>query len=599
MIVTDWQARHGLNAADYQHTFDALVSQGYRLVKVSGYAVHDQARYAGIWYRRGGNAWQARHGISEADYQQAVTDLGAQGYRLTHVSVFSLGSRTLFSAVWEQEKGLIWIARHNLTSAEYQRLFDDLSRRGYRLRCVSGYEVGAEARYACIWDLYAGPAWQARHGLDGQTYQHEFDTLVAQGYRLVQVVGYPIQGTPRYAAVWEQSPGHSWQARHGIPGSQYQAEFDSMVRQGFRLADVSGYGIGSSAEYTTIWEDAAADQPEADPVSQLVIPFMQKWAVPGLSLAVARQGALKSSRCFGYANLITREIVTPQHRFRIASVTKPITSTAIFQLIEQGRLNLNDKVFGAGAILGTQFGTLPYGFGIQDITVQHLLTHTAGGWTNDANDPMFQRPDLNQHDLISWTLDNQPLLHSPGTFWLYSNFGYCLLGRVIEAITGMTYAAYVRQQVLGPCGVTAMAIAGNTALDRQPFEAMYVGKDLDAPYELLVSRMDSHGGWIATPDDLLRFLLRVDSFPVPPDLLGAATIIEMVTPTAINPGYAKGWAVNSAGTRWHDGTLVGTQSILVRVANQHEWCAICNTGKPFTGLALELDQLMWKVDAAT
>ncbi len=63
MIVTDWQARDGLSAADYQGEFNQLVARGYRLVKVPGYPVGGQARYAGIWYRRGGNAWQARHGL--------------------------------------------------------------------------------------------------------------------------------------------------------------------------------------------------------------------------------------------------------------------------------------------------------------------------------------------------------------------------------------------------------------------------------------------------------------------------------------------------------------------------------------------------------
>ena len=61
MIVTDWQARHGPSASAYQNHFDQLASQGYRLVKVSGYGENQQPRYAGIWYRGGGNRWQARH----------------------------------------------------------------------------------------------------------------------------------------------------------------------------------------------------------------------------------------------------------------------------------------------------------------------------------------------------------------------------------------------------------------------------------------------------------------------------------------------------------------------------------------------------------
>src|ERR1700758_3196012 len=90
MIVTECQARHGLSAADYQSQFDVLGSQGYRLVKVSGYCENNHARFAGIWYKRGGNRWQARHGISPDAYQQAITDLERQEYSPIHVSVLRL-----------------------------------------------------------------------------------------------------------------------------------------------------------------------------------------------------------------------------------------------------------------------------------------------------------------------------------------------------------------------------------------------------------------------------------------------------------------------------------------------------------------------------
>ena len=190
----------------------------------------------------------------------------------------------------------------------------------------------------------------------------------------------------------------------------------------------------------------------------------------------------------------------------IASVSKPITAIAIFQLIEQDRLRLTDKVFGAGAVLGTSYGTLPYGPHIGSITVRHLLEHTSGGWPNDNNDPMFLQISLNHHDLISWTLDKVPLLFAPGTQYLYSNFGYCLLGRIIEAISGLSYAYYVQQFILAPCGAPGLAIAGNSASDRQSDEAMYVGENLNAPYHLPVRRMDSHGGWIGIAERFASYL---------------------------------------------------------------------------------------------
>jgi CubicO group peptidase (beta-lactamase class C family) len=106
------------------------------------------------------------------------------------------------------------------------------------------------------------------------------------------------------------------------------------------------------------------------------------------SPAASRETAASiARRTFGYANPITREIVTPDTRFRIASVSKPITSRRDLRLIEQGQLALTDRVFGIGARLGTTFGTTPYGMYITSITIQHLLQHTAGGWTNRRHGP--------------------------------------------------------------------------------------------------------------------------------------------------------------------------------------------------------------------
>jgi CubicO group peptidase (beta-lactamase class C family) len=234
------------------------------------------------------------------------------------------------------------------------------------------------------------------------------------------------------------------------------------------------------------------------------------------------------------------------------SPSPPTASTAIHLLFQQDRLAPTDKVFGPGALLGTTYGTQPYSSRLRAITVQHLLEHSAGGWANDANDPMFKQPALSRDALITWTLDNQPLGADPGTQYAYSNFGYCLLGRIIERVTGQSYEDFVRQAVLIPGGANQTVLAGVAATNRADAEAMYLGLNQDAPYELRIDRMDAHGGWIATPTDVLRFLFRVDGLASPPDLLQAAVQTAMTTgsavrpPTPTMPGYARGWAVNLA-----------------------------------------------------
>jgi CubicO group peptidase (beta-lactamase class C family) len=603
MIVTDWQGRHGLDGAAHQTAFDDLVKRGYRLVKITSYDAGDTPRYASIWHRQNGNPWRALHGVSEEKYQEAIDSWGNEGYRPINLSVVRSGGVTRFSAIWEQEAGLPWIARHRLTAVEYQQLFEDLSSQGFRLRCVSPYDNGDGERFACIWDHYAGPRWLARHGLTPQEYQNEFNRQVERGFRLIRSVGYNSGSGPHYATIWEESPGYLWRARHGLPGATYQAEFDAGVRENMFLVDLSGYWNGGSVAFTTIWEQGAWAPERRGPISDLVVPFMQKWAVPGFSFAVARDGLLRAAQSFGYANRITREMITQENRFRLASLSKPITSVAIHLLLEQGRLALTDQVFGPGGLLGTAFGTQPYSARILQITLQHLLEHSAGGWANDAADPMFQQPGLSQTDLISWTLDNAPLTSNPGTAYAYSNFGYCLVGRIIERVSGLSYSDFVRQFVFNPTGAPQFALAAQTASERAYPEAMYFGMFSEAPYELPIDRMDAHGGWTGTPTEVLRFLSGVDTRTPPPDLLQPATIATMTTASTVNPalpgnpGYAFGWAVNDIGTIWHDGTLPGTQAILVQVVDGRQWCAACNAGQPNTGLGGELDTLMWEVQA--
>jgi CubicO group peptidase (beta-lactamase class C family) len=328
-------------------------------------------------------------------------------------------------------------------------------------------------------------------------------------------------------------------------------------------------------------------------IASLANAYLQKYNIAGLSYAVGYAGAVVYQDAFGLAVRETNEAVTPNHLFRIASISKTITSVTIFTLIEQGRIKLTDKVFGPGAITGTDYGQPPYNPGIDQITVDHLLTHTAGGWTNDGKDPMFSNPTMNQAQLITWTLKNRPLDNPPGQHYAYSNFGYCVLGRVIEKITGQGYADYVRANILKNCGVTDMTIAGNTLAQRQPNEVEYYG-DGDNPYGSNVTRMDSHGGWIARPTDIVQFFMHVDGFAKPPNILKPATIQIMTTPTAAYPNDSRGWNVNKINNWWHDGDLVGTMTEAVRTQTGYCWAAFCNSWhRPASDALGDLDKLEW------
>ena len=240
----NWFAVHGLTGAEYQQRFDELLAQGFRPVDVSGYSVDGQDRYAAIFEQREGPAFQARHGLTNAQYQRTFDELVGQGFRLVDVSGYEVGGEDRYAAIFEQSAGPAFIARHGLTNQQYQAAFDEAVGQGFRLRKVSGYGVGGQDFYAAIWEADGGPAFVARHGLSNPDYQAAFDQFVGQGFRLRQVSGYNVGGQDRYAAIWEADGGPAFTARHGLTSEQYQQTFDQLVAQGFRLTNVSGYSVG-------------------------------------------------------------------------------------------------------------------------------------------------------------------------------------------------------------------------------------------------------------------------------------------------------------------------------------------------------------------
>lgn len=344
---------------------------------------------------------------------------------------------------------------------------------------------------------------------------------------------------------------------------------------------------GTSQAYTvTVVTDIAA-------FDDVVKAFMATYAVPAASIAATYGERLVYLKAYGQADEEAGQAATTSSLFRLASVSKPITSIAIMKLVEQGKLALSDMVFGAGALLGTTYGTQPYGPHITEITVDQLLHHTAGGWPADASDPMFTNPTMTADQLISWTLDNRPLATVPGTAYAYSNFGYCVLGRVVEHVTGQTYEQAVKALVIQPLGITDMTIGGNTLADRLPNEVKYYGQGGEDPYAFNLHRMDANGGWIASAGDLATILVHVDGFPSKPDILTAASIATMTAPSAANANYACGWAVNSASNWWHIGSLPGSETEIIRGSNGWNWVMLLNTRSLAASFASDLDSALW------
>jgi len=204
-------------------------------------------------------------------------------------------------------------------------------------------------------------------------------------------------------------------------------------------------------------------------------------------------------------------------------------------------------------------------------------------------------------------MSSQPLDFDPGERYAYSNYGYCLLGRIIEKLSGQTYEEYVREHVLKPVGITRMRIGKTLPEGRAEGEVKYyekdatgpsvfgpdVGKPVPQPYGAWhLEAMDSHGGWIASAVDLVRFASAFDD-PATCKLLKPDSISAMFARPPGKPGlnaegqpagfyYACGWmtTVTDAGghaNRWHTGSLPGTSTICVHRHDGFNWAVLFNT----------------------
>ena len=356
--------------------------------------------------------------------------------------------------------------------------------------------------------------------------------------------------------------------------------------------------LSGSDKYAAIWENFAFSQATLNSIDNQVNSVMSSSGAPAVSLAITQKGRLVFAKAYGRIDVENNVAATTAHRFRLASVSKPITAVAMMKMTELKKadgtplLNLGSKVFGSGAILGTTYGTSAnYSTRLKTIRVRHLLNHSEGGWPNDGTDPMFNLSTINysQAQLIGWTIDNRALVNDPGNVYAYSNFGYCVLGRVIEKLTGQSYAGWIKAKVLSPLGITSMEIGGDEEADRLSNEAKYYPKADAYGTTMEVNRMDAHGGWVATPVDLARLLVKVDGFPTRSDILTSASITSMTTIGVAGSGYAKGWAVNSAPNWWHAGGMPGTSSEVARISSEINWAVVSNQSGP------DLDGMMWNI----
>lgn len=336
--------------------------------------------------------------------------------------------------------------------------------------------------------------------------------------------------------------------------------------------------------------------------------LLGKYDMKGASIAVARDGRLVYAKGIGYADRESDELIEPRHMFRVASISKLITATAIMKMTELNLIGIDDKVFGENGILNDSIYLDYSDTRIENITIRHLLNHSAG-WNRRFGDHMFMphliarelkvETPVQVPDIIRFALKKR-LHYNPGSRTSYSNLGYAILGEVIAAVSGATYEEYVRESVLLPLGIQEMRIGKNLESERFENEVKYYEQDnalkvssLYNTKELVpkayggndIETLGAAGGWVTSPVELLKLIVAIDGKPGVPDILTPESI-QLMTDARLSGGHTIGWTGSDGrGNWWRTGTFAGTSALVMRQNNGITWAVLFNSST-FRGTTL-------------
>ncbi len=454
-----------------------------------------------------------------------------------------------------------------------------------------------------------------------------------------------------------------WMALLNLTAQQFQQAKNQYSQVGYVVGPNTSVSANGEQYYSAIWIKAGNTKPtlvlpsEPIPVTGNVVPSMRKvdaaiqkflleHNVAGATIAVARNGKLSYERGFGWSNIRTKQRVQPGTPMRISGTSKLITAVATLQLVQDGTLPIDEPILPLLVEAGARGAKTPKDRRWHSLTPRHLLQHTAGWNAAVTPDPMFQTATVSQElllkkpakarDIIRYQL-GQRLNFSPGKQYAHSEFGYALLGRLIEIKAKRLYHHHVRERVLKPAGMSDTKIGKTRLKDRYRGETNYYMQRLKtgaAFWSASVSRikagsrtiatpdivaapdgafdvetMAACSGWTSTASDLCRLMLAIDREREP--LLNKKTRLLMKERSELMKKapqwYGCGIWVSpnqSEGPEriWHGGLMAGSSAIVVQRTDGIVWSAVFNTdvdpsGQPIAKLVeTTMDESLNKVE---
>lgn len=603
-----WLANHGMDTATLQSTFTSNNSQGYTPVDISSANVNGSPVYIALWQNRSRPGYTFYYGMSESGLASRNSTENAANRRPVHLESYLDSNQRRYLAFWENWIGPEVVQDPNTALSGWAAHFQNRVAAGYRPLRIDVVPDPGGIYVSSLWEQRVAPEFQVSFGLLQSGLQADLTNAAAAGFRPVRISGYEEGGQAKLVVIYDKRPGVPVVVDAGLSHAAYQTVFNQRVTDGYRLSSVAVYNVANVATYGAVWElherpvlpavyaKTGVAIPELAGVEAAMENFMRLRGISSGTLCVAKDDTVVYERGFGWTDFTFQTPTQPGTLYRGASISKPVTASAIRKLSTDGALNLSAKVFDLGQAGGGMLNITPSGTPdgrLQDVTVQHLLDHK-GGWDRSiSGDPVFKQLTVanalgvpmppSQVDVARWN-SGQALDHTPGATYAYSNYGYMLLGLIIEQVTGEDATTWIRNNIFVPSGAVPSDFQlGRTLLEdrshREPayFDPAFGGYNALRPAEFTRSPdatysqelLENFGGWIFSSRGYVKFLQNY--------------WISGQPKTSANFNYA------------FFGSLPGTRTA-TRQRNGISWAAFFNQRSDASGLSY--DNIRIELDAA-
>ena len=573
--------------------------------------------YASSFVREAGPAWAFQAPVVSRAFRDSLGSWAARGFLPVRVSALdgAGAGEPVFAAILEKDSTPT-LTSTGLDRAAFQGLCDSAQRNQSKCVWMDAYGTAAQPRFAGIWKRKRDfLAWNYSYGDDEKSLRGKMDVFSRVWVRPAFFAPLP---DGRYFTLWEENSIGAWAAHASLDP---QALRESLEREGAHglhplcLQALPGPQGGFSVllaergePLPRRWTVSGPASPGLEAFDGYVRGLMQANGVRAGALAVARDGKLVLAHGYTWS-----ETGYPETRansvFRVASCSKPLTSILVHRLLrgeagQDGGPSLKGKILSLlhpqddakGGPVPAAKADAPADARFGDITVDQLLTHS-GGWVRSRQnpDPVFNdypmgseirnRLPTSRKDFLKYML-GQPLQFDPGSKSVYDNFGYFLLGRMLESLPmgmGRSYEGLAEDLIFHPLGLSRPRFGGSRYEERIQGEVLYhtavpylqINPDSKgSPWvpggygDFDLRNMDAAGAWLLSAPDYAKVLASFDLGPYNP-ILNPQAVATMWAPSGFE-GSLRGWFAlklpradgGNDVAKWHNGLFPGTSSLV-------------------------------------